>query len=473
MTRLSIAIALLCTVAAGCAEPQPSLRTWVAGDHHIHSRYSVSWDREVDPPLPIVGGGSPVYPIPMNAVMARHFGLSWMVATDHGGPNHSKVNLELAYPELQMSREAVPDLVQFYGMELDTPEAEHSSLIIPYSQDESGALYDIEEGFAKLDAHPRDPARDTEAKMIEALTFMRELALPPVVIVNHASRTATGLGVYGRNDPAELRGWNDAAPEIAVGMAGAPGHQASTLNPDGSVDDAGSRGGYGNYPTMGGFDQMTARLGGFWDSMLGEGRHWWITANSDSHKNWRDGGSDFWPGEYSKTYVFAEKSHDDILEGIRNGRVFVTTGDLVSELFVTASVDGAEASIGGELPVPAGADVTITVRVRDPRDPNSHGDTPTVARVDIITGDVGGILADPTQDTNPTTRVARRLTESDWVQDGEYLALTYVLENVDRGMYVRVRGTNTAELEPEPDPPGEDPWSDLWFYSNPIFLSIR
>jgi len=26
---------------------------------------------------------------------------------------------------------------------------------------------------------------------------------------------------------------------------------------------------------MGGFDQMTARLGGFWDSMLGEGRRWW------------------------------------------------------------------------------------------------------------------------------------------------------------------------------------------------------
>ena len=39
---------------------------------------------------------------------------------------------------------------------------------------------------------------------------------------------------------------------------------------------------------MGGFDQMTARLGGFWDSMLGEGRRWWVTANSDSHVNWGD-----------------------------------------------------------------------------------------------------------------------------------------------------------------------------------------
>lgn len=468
----AVVIALLCIVSAGCAEPRSSARTWVAGDHHIHSRYSVGWNREVDPPSPIIGGAA-IYPIPMNALMARHFGLSWMVATDHGGPNHSKVNLELAYPELQMSREAVPNLVQFYGMELDTPGAEHSSLIIPYSQDESDVLHDIERGFARNDAHPRDPARDTAEKMIEALTFMRQLVLPPVVIANHPSRTAADLGVYGQYDPAELRGWNDTAPEVAVGMAGAPGHQASSLNPDGSVNPEGSRGGYGRYPTMGGFDQMTARLGGFWDSMLGEGRRWWITANSDSHVHWREGGSDFWPGEYSKTYVFAEKSHDDILEGIRSGRVFVTTGDLISELFVTASVDGVEASIGGELSVPAGATVEVTVRVRDPRDPNSHGDTPTVARVDLITGDVGGLLADPTQDTNPTTQVVRRFTESDWVRDGEYLTMTYVLEDVGRDAYVRVRGTNTESLEPDVDPRGEDPWSDLWFYSNPIFLGIR
>ena len=51
--------------------------------------------------------------------------------------------------------------------------------------------------------------------------------------------------------------------------------------------------------------------------------------------------------------------------------------------------------------------------------------------------------------------------------------MTYVLENVEQDGYVRVRGTNTGELEPESDPRGEDPWSDLWFYSNPIFLNIR
>ncbi|ASV28981.1 hypothetical protein [Maribacter cobaltidurans] len=75
-------------------------------------------------------------------------------------------------------------------------------------------------------------------------------------------------------------------------MAGAPGHQAAALNPDGTFRER-ARGGYGQFPTMGGFDQMTAKLGGFWDSMLGEGRRWWITANSDSYVHWRKGGSDF------------------------------------------------------------------------------------------------------------------------------------------------------------------------------------
>ena len=66
---------------------------------------------------------------------------------------------------------------------------------------------------------------------------------------------------------------------------------------------------------------MTARVGGFWDSMNSENRKWWITANSDSHVHHSEGGSDFWPGEYSKAYVWAEKTHDSIIDGVRNGRM--------------------------------------------------------------------------------------------------------------------------------------------------------
>lgn len=467
-------VVLFASVQAVAAQPGSTdgARRWLAGDHHIHSRYSVGWDDSTDPPTPIIAGDA-IYPIPTNAEMAQRYGLAWMVATDHGGPNHSKVNLEMAYPELVESRAAVPGVIQFFAMEFDTPGADHSSLIIPHSDHEHHTLYDLERRFAKYDAYPRDPARDTEPKMLEALTYMRAIPNPPVVIAHHPSRSADGLGVYGLDDPAELRDWNDTAPEVAVGMEGAPGHQASALNPDGSLDSTAARGGYRRYPTLGGFDQMTARLGGFWDSMLGEGRRWWITSTSDSHVHWSEGGSDFWPGEYSKTYVFAEKAYDDILDGIRNGRVFVTTGDLLSELYVTAAAGDQEAAIGGTLPVTGRADVRVTIRLRDPAGTNHRGLAPSVARVDLITGDVTGAVTDRAQDTNPTTRVVRRFTPDDWTREGEYITITHTLDDVHHSSYLRVRGTSTDELEPELDPAGEDPWSDLWFYSNPIFIEVQ
>lgn len=451
------------------AQDSDSNRSWIAGDHHIHSRYSVGWNHQNLPPTPVTGGDA-IYHTAMNALMASHYGLSWMVTTDHGGPNHSKVNLEKAYPDLMMSRIVVPEVIQFYGMEFDTPGADHSSLIIPHSHDEANHLFHIESSFNKREPFPPDNTWDTEPRMIEALKAMDQLSPKPIVIANHPSRSASGLGEYGLYDPAEFRDWNDTAPEIAVGMAGAPGHQAIALAPDSSLK-LGPRGGYGRFPTMGGFDQMTARLGGLWDSLLGEGRRWWITSNSDSHVHWREGGADFWPGEYSKTYVWAEKEYDDIIDGIRNGRVFVTLGDLVSELHVTA---GEATNIGGNLTIEKGSDVTVTIRFLDPDSLNPWSQNPSVTRVDLIMGEVTGRVKKRNRDadTNKSTKVIARFTEDEWTKDGDYTVITYTIENVKTNSYLRVRGTNGEELEPALDPTAEDPWSDLWFYSNPIFISL-
>ncbi|MEJ9231493.1 hypothetical protein LAV79_18825 [Peribacillus butanolivorans] len=229
-------------------------------------------------------------------------------------------------------------------------------------------------------------------------------------------------------------------------------------------------------------EPFQARVGGLWDSMLGEGRHWWITSTSDSHVNWRDGGSDFWPGEYSKTYVKAEKDYKEIMESLRNGKVFVATGDLVSELDVKAQAGGKSrwyakskgnsASIGETLTLPGkkSKDVTVTVRIKDPNAANSHGDQPKVKRVDLIVGEVTGKVEDRSTATNPTTKVVKRFTEKDWKQRGEYIEISYTLKDVDKDSYIRLRGTSTDQLEPEKDPKGENPWTDLWFYSNPIFI---
>lgn len=464
------------------AGPDGGEERWLAGDHHIHSRFSTGWNQRTNPPTPVMGGDA-MYPIPMNAVMARRFGLDWIVATDHGGPNHSKVSHDHSYPELVESRKAVPDLVQFFGLELNSPGADHSSIIVPPGADEAERLVSLERDFDAREAFPFDIARDQESRMIEALKAADAQNPKPIIIAHHPSRSAEGLGQYGMTTPRELRNWNDAAPDVAIGMEGAPGHQATGQMRDRFAPSmyasyfgkSRPRGAYGRYPTMGGFDQMTAQLGGFWDSMLGEGRRWWITATSDSHVHWTDGGADFWPGEYSKTYVRASKNPAAILEGLRRGRVFVTTGDLVSAVDVTASVVGSKAAAetGGTLKVAPGKAVSLRIRITDPATRNANGDNPEVTRVDIIRGKVTGKSADADANRNPSTVVAARFYDKDWKRDGETITLTHIISDFAGNEYIRVRGTNTADLEPPVDPDGEDAWTDLWFYTNPIFLEAQ
>ena len=449
--------------------------TWLAGDHHIHSNNSVGWDETSNPPKPIVGGDA-IYTIEKNAQMARKFGLSWMVATDHGGPNHSKLSMESTYPALLAARLAVPEVIQFMGLELNTPGADHSSIIMPKSPNEARHLAAYEYRFDSREAWPANPLRNEEARMIDALEFAKGLNPQPVVIAHHPSRSAREESVFGLTTPAELRRWNDAAPNIAVGMEGAPGHQAAELR---QADDRGSypawvyaRGAYGRgYPTMGGFDQMTAIVGGFWDAMLGEGRRWWITANSDSHIHYTEGGIDFWPGEYSKTFVHAEKAHDSILESLRAGRMFVVTGDLITTLDVALSDGVTSVGWGETLKTKQGSKLTLEIAVTDPKEMNAAGRNPSLNRVDVIMGAVTGPQANADLSQNPTTAVVERVSRKDFEGgDGQYLIRTEL--TADANGYLRLRGTNTDSLEPEKDPLGEDPWSDLWFYSNPLFIEL-
>ena len=440
-------------------------RAWRSGDHHVHSEYSGEFDTTTNPPT-FLKGADAVYPIVTNAIMAKSFGLSWVMCTDHGGPTHSKVNLELAYPDLLKSRDLVPEVLQFWGMEFDAPALDHHTLMIPRRNDEAQLLFDLESRYAKRDAFPNDPSRDTEAKMAEFLNYTANMNAKPLVIAHHASRSAPGLGVWGQDTPREFRNNQDAAPDIYVGFEGAPGHQAGPLN-------GGARGGYGSYPTLGGYDQMTAVVGGLWDSLLGEGRKWWITATSDSHVHWTRGGSDFWPGEYSKTYVHSRQDYADIMDGLRTGRIFVTTGDLVTGLDVTASHGRQTATVGQTVTVTDTRDnnVEVEIRFRPLDGQNPNGDRPEVNRVDLIVGQITGPVSDRNAASNPTTKVIARYGTSDFRRQGGEYVIRHTLRDVTASCYLRVRGTSTDEAEPAADGL-ESPWSDLWCYSNPVFVHV-
>ena len=471
---------MLCSAAVLAVATRSADREWLAGDSHIHSHWSAGYDYSTSPPTPIKGRDA-MYSTPRNAAMARQFGLRWMVTTDHGGPDHAKLNLEQAHRELTLSRELVPEVLQFYGMELNMPGMDHHTLIIPRAEDEASVLHEIESRFDANEgwARPPDPRRQSAELRREALAHMQGLERLPIMFANHPSRSAQDIGVYGRDEPWELRENNDLAPDVYRGMEGAPGHQAATLVPGSRIR---SRGAYGDVwnggaPTLGGFDQMTAIVGGLWDALLGEGRRFWIVASSDSHFHYADpvrAGSDFWPGEFHKTWVHAQPTYAGILDGLRQGRMFAVAGDLVTELdFRLQGSGGREAELGGTLRVPRGAQVTATVWFRDPETPNAAGENPAVRRVDVIVGEVRGRSADPSVDHNPTTQVLARFTRDALARDGNRYSFEAPLPAADHDLYVRVRGTSSADLEPAMDVAGENPWHDLWFYSNPIFIEIE
>lgn len=470
MIRATLLALILIAGSAPAAGQADRARRWLAGDHHVHSIYSARYRADPAhpdrPPEPEIGGDS-AHTIVQNAQMARRFGLDWMVSTDHGGPGHSALNHARAWPDLVAARAAVPSLLLFYGWEFDVPGGEHATLIMPHGAGERDTLRDIEAQFGKREPWPNDPARNTKDRMLLALRYMAKLPAPPLLIANHPSRTATGPGQWGLHAPAEYRSWHRTAPHVAIGMEGAPGHQAARPAP-GRDAAHGSRGLYGGYPTLGGFDQMVATLGGAWDALLGQGVRWTITATSDSHGHWSAGGADFWPGEYAKTWVYASPSHADILDGLRAGRVFVATGGLVVGLDVDVARSRAPtrvARIGGTLAVRKGDDLRVTIRFRPARTANAGGSIPLVDHIDLIVGETGAA----SDDGNPTTRLVKRFTARDWQREGDMLVVRHRLRAPGSG-YLRVRGTNTQQAEPEPDVPGEDPWQDLWFYSNPVYL---
>jgi hypothetical protein len=253
---------------------------------------------------------------------------------------------------------------------------------------------------------------------------------------------------------------------------------------------------------------MTATVGGLWDSLLAEGKPWWITANSDSHQVYGDtavrgpggdfnangryedpvyGGKiditqgDYWPGQYSRTHVGADGfSYAAVMDGIRAGRVWVDHGQLIGGLDVRVTGGGRWATLGGALHVKKGTSVTLTVDIALAGGPNWAGFTPKLARVDVIQGDVTGPVADQDTFTAPTAKVVSSYEVN---KSTGTVRLTYPLGRVDRPSYVRLRGTDgnrsaVGAMGAAVDPAGPaidvvgdaDPWLDLWFYSNPVWV---
>jgi hypothetical protein len=173
------------------------------------------------------------------------------------------------------------------------------------------------------------------------------------------------------------------------------------------------------------------------------------------------------------------------MDGIRSGRVWVDHGGLIAGLDVRVREAGnrrkdSGTPLGGVFRDRRGTAVELTIEIDLAHTPNWAQFVPTLARVDVIRGAVTGRVGDADTFETPATKVVKSF---DVAAGTGKVSFTYSLGRIDEPFYVRVRGTDGKRTAPgyhgaAVDPVGPaidqvgnaDPWVDLWFYSNPIWV---
>ena len=343
-----------------------------------------------------------------------------------------------------------------------------------------------------------------------------------------------------------LRNFNNTAPTIAVGFESQPGHGAS----DNRGEYSPNRNTIGNVrvdsvggTTYGGTGVYASQVGGVWDSLLGEGRNWWFFGSSDWHNRGmfgpddRRSSQDFYPGEYQRDAIMVRKGEDTklrpqtIVDGIRSGNSFVASGQLIDRLAFVACASYAGpaartnaavealavnaalantdtdvagcATMGEKLKVRAGAEIVVSIVVRDPAGTNYSPYTfnnpslaqvginqplnaPVLSQVDVVRGLVTGYrqpgaadyagqwpndwllnpnLANvPAAAKNTSAAVLRTFNQATWkpmTGNTEYKVMTFRVPAVAASQYLRLRGSNLPPSVPYETDANGNPLPDV------------
>jgi len=466
---------------------------YITGDFHQHTTYT---------------DGS--YSFGMMMEMNNHFGLDWWANSEHGGlfPLNDSTMWrwesikDWSFKDLLFWRSAFPTKILIQGLEMNVPGHEHASVAIlgeqfDGDQSNANAIAQFEYRFDNNDNDLSDPfnwLKSTSVGHEKAKDALRWLVAnhpqDSWFILNHPERFD---GLWTIN---EVRDLNTIAPDVFFGFTSIPGHQKYAIR--GVYSSAYT---YHGHATFGGTGEMAAKVGGYWDALLSEGRRFWLYANSDCH-NAEDAGMDFFPGEYQKNYTWVADKHNPqaIVDGLRSGNTYVVMGDLIDSLYFNIG----DAAMGGVY----GTDMdsaTISIILHDPvgKNNNHYSDdtVPMLDHVDLIEGVVSGFCKEADvenykRDSVSTTKVIARFSGMDevdstgiatqvWHDKGEgWKEINFKVALIPgKKLYFRLRGTNKGVNEPgETDRCGnplEDvegsnsaavAFSDLWFYSNPVFV---
>lgn len=290
--------------------------------------------------------------------------------------------------------------------------------------------------------------------------------------VNHPSRSL-------KYTIADLRDFNNASPKIAIGFEGIPGHQKFEGN-RGEYTKALSTNPAYDSRTYGGADHFLSKVGGVWDAMLGEGRKFWVFGNSDYHSTVKD----YWPGEFTINYVWSMgDDYKSLIAGMKSGNIIVVQNNIISDLIFTASDENESRTMGETLEAERGNKIKIKIGYKTNTPENVH-------HIDLICGDITGIInPDSDEYNNPqngSTKILKSFKRSEFSKDETELNFIEFLHTVEGSEYFRLRGSRLPQnTENETDEFGnplcdtlvvnneELSKSDSWFYSNPIYISIK
>lgn len=337
-------------------------------------------------------------------------------------------------------------------------------------------------------------------KAITAITWLQSnYPLSSYVVPTHVERRGpfNPAGNAGYNIE-HFRDLNNAGPTVAFGIE-SPGHFA-----EGGV--TGGSGSYGTGAVGGGTYGMqgvyTAKVGGLWDGMLGEGRNFFVYVSSDWHSRGSFGArdaattADFWPGEYTKLYVpnsgdeGKHRGQNDaaanVLDGMRKGNSYSVNADIIGpDMVFRARGDHGDWKVMGEtLVVDPGDMITIEMAVTVPAKNNSPYsfnnpllaqlgisqplNKPYLDHIDLITGNITGVIAPGAPGYavpnaagtageaivyNPSAKIAKQVATSSMTetrnQDGSSrFTFTTTMKAGSTPFYIRTRGTNLPPATP-------------------------
>lgn len=507
---------------------------WMSGEYHTHTTQSKDAGEKITTTEHLLDAAfkeadfnsetwrqAAPWELPVQATDAEGGAFDYLVLANHlrpsfRNPEGQAQNLafyqgfeqELNKVKALQEQGKYKDKLIFSGFEWDMPGFDHASvgIIAPNDKQMVEGIKQFEYRYGKetqdtyfteqdIKQYGKRYNENIKENTFHAIKWLKVNYPDSYVLLNHPSRKD---GEEAEIKIEDIRRMNDLAPNIAFGFEGILGNQMSS---DGRGESK---------EVYGGADGMLAEVGGVWDALLGEGRRFFTFANSDFHFKVRKdptGGSysGYWPGEYTRNYTWVEgNTMKDLADALRSGKSFAVMGDLIDALDFKAKGKNQEVEMGDTLKVKEGEEVTLTVRFKSPEVNNyqtlfgTETDTTnavSVDHIDLISGEVTGKISPNSaaykKDKNETTKVIKTFTSEDWTTDEDgYNTLTFTVK-ADRDRYYRLRGTNleisvegqtdekgnpvrdeTPE-RPSADTVNDENYSDLWFYSNPIFVDVQ